>query len=561
VISIKKILKSPEFLPLGILVVVGLILRFWNLAITEVAFDNATNTFRAVGWFDFLTGKGQTTPIIWYGSIPWWGNLSFHDHPPLVFAIQWLMSQLWGQGALAMHAAYALAMTAAGVVLYYIGKKQSVRVSQLALLFFTVSSYSLWIARTGFLEGIQILFLTLAGLYLVRLGRSGAQRDYLLLGLMIGLSLLAKYTSIYLLPAAFLYLLSVRRELLHPRHWWKPLIVLVLTLTPIIIYNSFLLATRGHFDAALSSMVGMHPADYEILKRGVNTQAGSNLVSIWQVMIQSSSLPFTLAFMVSLLALVFDWIRHKASDIGKLAVIHWSLIAIMFLFSGVVPRFWTITIPYMMLIMAFGAGRLLALGRQKLWYSLIALLCLLELFFAINTNLVARPLGSVGLTYSSDRWNERGYYALDAYLKTNAYGTLPPMRHVTRLTPEVTGTSINGRAVIIYDERADWNERMWYVFRYQHYYNVPIIYPTDLIESMRVSGQNSMMAYLQEAGATGVWVVIAQQHSPIDDKGADYDQLMTGIQASFEAQGLAPKQIIRDSLGAEAFRVYFVALR
>ena len=50
VIPIKKTLKSPEFLPLGILVVVGLILRFWNLAITEVAFDNATNTFRAVGW-------------------------------------------------------------------------------------------------------------------------------------------------------------------------------------------------------------------------------------------------------------------------------------------------------------------------------------------------------------------------------------------------------------------------------------------------------------------------------------------------------------------------------
>ena len=61
------------------------LLRFWNLWRFGLHHDAALNSMRAFGWFDFLVGKGQTGPLIWLGHIPWWGNLSFHDHPPLAF--------------------------------------------------------------------------------------------------------------------------------------------------------------------------------------------------------------------------------------------------------------------------------------------------------------------------------------------------------------------------------------------------------------------------------------------------------------------------------------------
>ena len=57
--------------------------------------DDALYSSRALGWLDYL-GGGQTTPIQWFEKIPWWGYLSFHDAPPLVFAVQRLFFAVFG---------------------------------------------------------------------------------------------------------------------------------------------------------------------------------------------------------------------------------------------------------------------------------------------------------------------------------------------------------------------------------------------------------------------------------------------------------------------------------
>ena len=78
---------NKKFIFLVLILALAAILRFWNLAQPDLLTDDALYSVRALGWFDYL-GGGQTTPVQWFGYIPWWANLSFHDAPPTIFLIQ-----------------------------------------------------------------------------------------------------------------------------------------------------------------------------------------------------------------------------------------------------------------------------------------------------------------------------------------------------------------------------------------------------------------------------------------------------------------------------------------
>jgi len=76
---------------------VSVVLSTWNITKNEIDHDLALVAVRAAGWYDFLVGEGQTSPVQWFGKEPWWSNLSFHDHPPVSFFMLKISFLLFGE--------------------------------------------------------------------------------------------------------------------------------------------------------------------------------------------------------------------------------------------------------------------------------------------------------------------------------------------------------------------------------------------------------------------------------------------------------------------------------
>ncbi len=73
-----------------------------------------------------------------------------------------------------------------------------------------------------------------------------------------------------MLPVFFIILIIFRRQAFKEKFFYLGIAALLLLISPLIIYNFMTLQTRGHFDAALSSMLGQSPEDFKILKRETN---------------------------------------------------------------------------------------------------------------------------------------------------------------------------------------------------------------------------------------------------------------------------------------------------
>ena len=89
--------KRNSYIIIGILIVAAL-LRLWALSSGDPLTDEVLYGFRAIGMLDFDEAKDQTTPLEWFDErgIPRWTNLSFHDHPPLVFLAQNFSMRIFG---------------------------------------------------------------------------------------------------------------------------------------------------------------------------------------------------------------------------------------------------------------------------------------------------------------------------------------------------------------------------------------------------------------------------------------------------------------------------------
>ena len=121
--------------------------------ITDIQTDDATYSFRAIGYLDYMDSQLQTTPIDWFEKIPAWSKLSFHDAPPLVFAIQYSFFKLFGISTFVARLPFALAGLGSVILLYFIGQRlYNEKVGLLASFLLTIFSYHTWASKVGYLE-------------------------------------------------------------------------------------------------------------------------------------------------------------------------------------------------------------------------------------------------------------------------------------------------------------------------------------------------------------------------------------------------------------------------
>ncbi|PIS04860.1 MAG: hypothetical protein COT81_04350 [Candidatus Buchananbacteria bacterium CG10_big_fil_rev_8_21_14_0_10_42_9] len=491
----------------------ALVLRFWGISTTAVASDAALYAFRALGWVDYL-GGGQSSPIIWFGQIPWWGNLSFHDQPPLVFALMHLSMRLFGQSSLAVLLPSLLAGLGATIIIHLILLRFRNKTEALmGAGFFSLSSYAVWTARTGYLESVELFFIILS-IYWFLVYWQTKQRGYLYgWAAATGFALMSKYTALFLLPAVFVFILLYKPALFIKKRMLLAAGIIIAVLSPVIVYNVMVFKTRGHFDAALSSIVGMSPDDYAVLSsRGSGFDILGNLYAFGNTLSGMMSLPLLLAFVASAVVIIWQATDRKVSFFKRFLALNLLFLIVMFFFNQASPRFLPIVLPFFTISLAVIANQVWRIVRRSMLAAVVLVAFLLssltlEFAYAINTNLVKNPAGQLGTHYATDRFFDTGFYDLDEYLRHQIYEPLASPSRPTTLE-DLLGVDSTSRDIILIDERANWFARTWYFTRYMVYYDVPILDFTSL--SQLTQGQRiSVEDFFNATRAKSLWFVYA----------------------------------------------------
>ncbi len=172
-----------------------------------------------------------------YGLRPDW---SYFDHPPLIGWLQWLALQL-GDTELILRLWPMLLQALAGLLVYRLGRKlfPTVHWLPLAALILFHSMPIVQLLSFGLVPEWPLLILTL--LYADRLWaihQTNRTQDWLLLGVILGLAGLTKYTAI-LLPVGLLIFMALNK------HWywlrqsgpWLAALTALLLITPVIYWN------------------------------------------------------------------------------------------------------------------------------------------------------------------------------------------------------------------------------------------------------------------------------------------------------------------------------------
>src|SRR3989344_1087433 len=103
--------------------VVAVALRIWSLGAADMIDDEIYYTFRSIGYLDYVGVNEQTTPLYWFNPLPSWAQLSFHDHPPLVFLIQHFFLSLFGVSVFVARLPFVLAGLGSVFLIYLITKR------------------------------------------------------------------------------------------------------------------------------------------------------------------------------------------------------------------------------------------------------------------------------------------------------------------------------------------------------------------------------------------------------------------------------------------------------
>ncbi len=408
-----------------ILVLAG-ILRFYGLGRADVITDEALIAFRSIGYIDFFVSPYQTTPYEWFSDIPTWARLSFHDHPPLVFLLQHLFFNLFGQSVFVLRLPFVLAGIISVFLVYSIGRKLfSQQIGLISSLFLAVSSYPVWISRIGLQESLVILFSLLTFYLFLCALDSGAHWQW---GIALGLALLTKYTAFILLLIFVVYLLLFKRFIFKDKRFWLALILAILIFSPVIVYNLKLFQATSHFDLQLSYLFKQNVPEWQFLPGRI--MAGTffeRLENMIPALYQGMLWPMFILFMLSLWFGAYqifkalphlrsgslDSIEQKNQEIFLLILAIFFYLC-LFLLIGPAQRFVATVIPFIILLVSWFIYQ-----QQKLIkYSLVIVLLILEIFFTVNTLLAYYPIGQEGLTYSylkkeSYSW---GYNQLNDYL-------------------------------------------------------------------------------------------------------------------------------------------------
>ncbi len=474
--------KIDQLLPL-IIVGCAAVLIFSSMMRADIQHDDATYSFRSLTYLDYLnTVDRQTTPLLWFGAVPWWGVLSFHDHPPLVFLIQHLFFILFGASTFVARLPFALAGVTSVYLTILVGRKLYSRpVGLLAGGLLAILSYHTWASSIGYLESIG-LFLMLLALHLFLIAVEH-KKFFWAFGVALGATLLTKYTMVFIVPALLLYVLVKKRQLFADWRFIGSLVLAALIFSPVLFYNFQMLQARGHFDLQLSLLLHQ---DFSQDWPGITRDSGGlHFLTIGKVLSKTLSLPMLLLVIGAVVYLLVEYIRAFKEQRHLLLMSMLFFATLLFGFIGAQARFLLVVTPFLMMGVSTASWSVFEDVRHRFTMRsgytigvvvILAVFVFCELFYNINTNLLREPIGQPLRHYSSYRWPTGSFNQLEQFLFAERFGDIGYPKHIrTRADYRIDLSEYGGRDIFIYDPELNWFSTLWYFDRLSVFYGIPFI--------------------------------------------------------------------------------------
>jgi hypothetical protein len=182
-----------------------------------------------------------------YAQEPDWSHF---DHPPMVgWVIRWFSLGLYMYSPPFMRAPAIIFAALSTWLMYELGSRiKNERTGWYAAILYTSSIYTSIIAGLFIMPDSPQVFFWVLALYLMadilpdRDRVKSNKRRFLLLGLVIGLAMLSKYTSVFLWPGLLLYLLFYNRNWFKSTSLYFSAIISFLVFLPVLIWNM-----KNHF--------------------------------------------------------------------------------------------------------------------------------------------------------------------------------------------------------------------------------------------------------------------------------------------------------------------------
>ncbi|MBI5765966.1 glycosyltransferase family 39 protein [Candidatus Falkowbacteria bacterium] len=556
---------------LVLILAMAAILRFWNLAQPDLLTDDALYSVRALGWFDYL-GGGQTTPVQWFGHIPWWANLSFHDAPPTVFLIQKIFFVLFGPNSFAARLPFALAGVLTVYLIYLIiSELRSKQTAILGALFISILSWHIWISHFGFLEDIESTFIVLTFWLLIKFDKTNENRFLFYSAVAAGLAIMSKLTAVFFLPILAIYFLVYRIKLLKNKNFWLTVLIFVAVISPYIIYNTFVFTTRGHFDYGLSLMLGMHPQDYSSIS--APSIRPDLFVSLKGILVESSnyaSWPLLFLSMLALVQILYQQTadKFKTKTFELLAALGLILSLIVLALGGLsAPHRLSIIIPWAVIVCILAGDNfyhLLVSSRFKqaklLAIVLLAVIFTWELLYSVNTHLLPHPWTKAPILYSKIEPSVQGglaYNEMEKFLNKEVFpAQLEFIRpaSIDSWTERSTQNFTNLKFCVLFDEAVNWFAYQWHMSKYQAYYGMPLISVSNLVVAAK---DQDPIQILRDIGVETFYLILPVDARALDPVKANTNlhRITVALAQDLEKQNIKPVEI-KNHFGEVMFKVY-----
>ncbi len=479
-----------EYRILGLIIFVGLFLRLWNITGPDMIGDDAHYSFRALGWFDYVASENlQSTPVSWFPVARWWQYLSFHDHPPLVFLIQFLFFSIFGDSLLVARLPFVLAGALSIWAIFILAKELwSPRAGLIAAAVLAFSNYSLWLSRFAYLDVWVPLWTILAIYFFARANKNS--KNYILWWIFLALGILTKYTFVFILPLFFVAIILWRKNIWQDKNFYFGLALFIMLVSPLVIYNLAMLKTRGHFDAAVSSAFFMHPEDFKGLQRTL-AEGGFHPKAFFLVLYRNMSLGLQVLIYGSLALLIYVAIKTRKWQ--KYYFIFGGLFfaAIILYLTSVGDKYSIIILPFLALALSLAVDEISKINALLTSYFLLPAFSIIlawEIFFTIQGHIIASPIINNNLLFANNKSEWQGNNQLEHFV-TNFYKQYPdPSYIIFSKNPQMLAFQVpylknilrrpnapkQQKHLLLYDDKINWYASMW-IFERRRIYDVAAI--------------------------------------------------------------------------------------
>ncbi|MEK7623735.1 MAG: glycosyltransferase family 39 protein, partial [Patescibacteria group bacterium] len=301
------------------------VVLLFRISHVDMVGDDATYSVRSIGLVDFLFTAQQETPLHWFTEMPFWTELSFHDHPILLFLIQFVFLSIH---ASVFFAKLPFVLMALGALFFTyqwtVAVSRRKEIGLISALLLALNAQFIWAGRVSYLEAGVIFFLALTMWSFFRF--LDDKKRWWQFGIVLGLTLLTKFSTLFIIPTMVLFLLWQERHVWRLPEWYWAFGLAGFINLPTIIYNLAMYRTRGHFSLQFVRLFGqVSPWTLE----GIHNNLFQSLWGLVLNLGQLISWPYLLAAIV---AIVFS-MREKSRH-GRFVLLGLFFLTIQQVFTG-----------------------------------------------------------------------------------------------------------------------------------------------------------------------------------------------------------------------------------